>query len=65
MEVPPAGGWRDLLHYIPLTERNVRIIMELEPKLLELLRNRGIESEEDIREFLSDKPRRTLSLIHI
>ena len=33
--------------------------MELEPKLLELLRNRGIESEEDIREFLSDKPRRT------
>lgn len=33
--------------------------MNLQPKLIELLNKRGIESDEDIREFLSDKPQRT------
>ncbi|MFC2662272.1 MAG: single-stranded-DNA-specific exonuclease RecJ [Eubacterium sp.] len=33
--------------------------MQLHPKLVELLNKRGIESEEDIQEFLSDSPQRT------
>jgi single-stranded-DNA-specific exonuclease len=33
--------------------------MQLHPKLIELLHKRGIVSEEDIQEFLSDSPQRT------
>ncbi|MGN1382298.1 MAG: single-stranded-DNA-specific exonuclease RecJ [Eubacterium sp.] len=33
--------------------------MQLHPKLIELLHKRGIETEEDIREFLSDRPQKT------
>lgn len=33
--------------------------MQLHPKLKELLKKRGIETEEEIREFLSDRPQRT------
>ena len=33
--------------------------MKLEPKIIELLHKRGIESEEDMEEFLSDRPRKT------
>jgi len=33
--------------------------MKLEPKLIELLNKRGITSDEDIAEFLSDKPQKT------
>lgn len=32
--------------------------MKLEPKLIELLNKRGIESEEEITEFLSDRPQK-------
>lgn len=33
--------------------------MQLHPKLIELLQKRGIETEEEIREFLSDRPQKT------
>ncbi len=33
--------------------------MELNPKIIEILNKRGVISEEDINEFLSDKPQRT------
>ncbi len=33
--------------------------MKLEPKLLELLNKRGIRTEEDVEEFLSDRPQKT------
>lgn len=33
--------------------------MEIQPKIIELLNKRGVTSEEDIREYLSDKPQRT------
>ena len=33
--------------------------MELKQKFIELLNKRGITSEEDIREYLSDKPQKT------
>ena len=33
--------------------------MKIQPKLIELLNKRGIESDEDIREYLSDKPQKT------
>lgn len=33
--------------------------MNLQPRIRELLYNRGIQSEEDIAEFLSDKPQKT------
>ena len=33
--------------------------MIIEPEIKQLLKERGIESEEDIQEFLSDRPRRT------
>ena len=33
--------------------------MKLEPKITELLYNRGIRSEEDIEEFLSERPQKT------
>jgi len=33
--------------------------MKLQPRIIELLNKRGIESEEDIEEYLSDKPQKT------
>lgn len=33
--------------------------MELQPRIIELLNKRGIESEDEIEEFISDKPQRT------
>lgn len=33
--------------------------MDLQPKIIELLNNRGITSQEEIDEFLSDKPQKT------
>ena len=33
--------------------------MELQPKLIELLNKRGIRSEEELAEFLSDRPQKT------
>lgn len=33
--------------------------MNLQPKIIELLKKRGISTEDDITEFLSEKPRKT------
>ena len=33
--------------------------MKLQPRIKELLYNRGIRTEEEIQEFLSDKPKKT------
>ena len=33
--------------------------MKLNPTIIKLLNNRGIVAEEDIEEFLSDKPQKT------
>ena len=33
--------------------------MKLQPRILELLNKRGIRTEEEIKEFLSDKPQKT------
>ena len=34
-------------------------MMKLQPRILELLNKRGIRTEEEIKEFLSDKPQKT------
>lgn len=33
--------------------------MEINPIIIQLLKNRGIDSEEEMLEFLSDKPQKT------